>query len=168
MKLFMFLLVFLHVGSSDGKPIPGLTEIRSLYDESAKNKAAAEQLHKLLSEVNDQSAPVLVCYKGVAEMIQAKYVFSPVSKWSSFKKGKKLIEASLLRDTAGIEMRYLRFTIQTNLPGFLGYKHNIEEDKKFLLNRLDNINDRTLKLNVVKYLSASEYCSEEERKMLRQ
>lgn len=163
MKLFMFLLVFLYPGMK-----PELMEIRSLYEESAKSKAAAEQLQKLLSEVNDQSAPLLVCYKGVAEMIQAKYAFSPVSKWSSFKKGKKLIEASVVRDTAGIEMRYLRFTVQTNLPGFLGYKANIEEDKRFLLKKLDSINDRTLKLNVVKYLSASEYCSEDERKKLRQ
>ncbi|MES2454732.1 MAG: hypothetical protein V4594_04295 [Bacteroidota bacterium] len=168
MKRFVFLLVFLLSVkvSVRAANIPDLTEIRSLYDQSASSKTAARQLLEMLTKLDLQSDPLMVCYKGAAEMIQAKYAFSPISKLSSFRKGKLLIENAIARDRDGIEMRYLRFTIQTNLPGFLGYSGEIENDKQFLLKKLDVVNDKVLKNNIITYLSASKYCTEAERKKL--
>ncbi|EDM36686.1 hypothetical protein PBAL39_25500 [Pedobacter sp. BAL39] len=141
-------------------------ELRSLYWQAANSREAADQLMKALSAVDDQSEPLLVCYKGAAEMLQAKYVLNPFSKLSRFQKGKALIESAIKRDPEHFEMRFLRFSIQCNLPSFLGYNDWIETDKRMLIDRLGGLGDTAFKQDVIKYLSGSKYCTKEELKII--
>lgn len=141
-------------------------ELRSLYWEAATSKDAAGQLLKLLAPVNEQSEPLLVCYKGAAEMFQAKYLFNPISKLNRFQKGKVLIETAIRRDPEHLEMRFLRFSIQSNLPSFLGYNECIENDKQMLLKNIHELEDLTFKQNVIRYLVSSKHCTKEELKIL--
>lgn len=97
-------------------------------------------------------------------MMAAKYTLNPISKMNSFKKGKSLLEAAVKQDPAHLEIRFLRFSIQTNLPSFLGYDAHIQEDKRFLLKQVAATEDKDLKNKVIQYLSSSKYCTEEEKK----
>ena len=56
-------------------------------------------------------------------------------------------------DYNNIELRFLRLTIQDNVPAFLGYNQNIKEDKDFLYNQLNNITDKDLRKRIISYLS---------------
>lgn len=145
---------------------PDIQEIKNLFQASAKSKASANQLLKLLSTVNEASNPLLISYKGAAEMMQAKYVFSPISKIKRFNTGKHLIEEAVKRAPENLEIRFLRFAIQTNLPAFLGYNEHIPQDKKYLLSHVKTTKDKILKQNIEKYLSTSKYCTAEEKKGL--
>ncbi|SHE49929.1 hypothetical protein [Pedobacter caeni] len=145
---------------------PELREVKSLFEAAAHSKAAADQLLKILSVIGPSSPPVLICYKGVAEMMRCRYGFNPVNKFKRFKKGKVLIEEAVKKDPDNMEIRFLRFAIQTNLPGFLNYNDDIIKDKKHLLSNVKAIKDKKLKQDILKYLSASSYCSEEEKKGL--
>ncbi|HKG06320.1 MAG TPA: hypothetical protein VKB19_07680 [Pedobacter sp.] len=147
--------------------VPGVKEIRSLYNQSVTSRDAAMRLQQSLLRVDGDDDPLMVCYQGVAEMIQAKYVFSPISKIRSFKKGKALIEQAISRDVDGVEIRYLRFTIQTNLPRFLGYYNEVELDKKFLIAKTAALDDKQLKQQIIDYLSASVYCTDIEKKQIK-
>ena len=40
-------------------------------------------------------------------------------------KGKNHLKKCIKADNENIEIRYLRFTIQTNVPAFLGYSNSI-------------------------------------------
>ena len=141
-------------------------ELRSLYWQAANSRDAADQLLKVLSSVDDQSEPLLVCYKGAAEMLQAKYLMNPFSKLSRFQKGKTLIESAIKRDPEHLEMRFLRFSIQCNLPSFLGYKDWIETDKRMLIDKVGSLGDTAFRQNVIKYLAGSKYCTKEELKII--
>lgn len=166
MKMFMLLFSFFYLNFATATE-PAITELRTLYDQAASSKSAAKQLLTLLKPVDDQSNPLLICYKGAAEMMQAKYGLNPVNKLSRFKAGKELIEKAIKKAPEEAEIRFLRFTIQTNLPSFLGYNDNIKEDKELLLAKQDKLKDKVLKQNIAKYLSASKHCSEEEKKGLK-
>ncbi|WP_316839450.1 hypothetical protein [Pedobacter gandavensis] len=145
---------------------PEIEKVKSLFQASAKSKDAADQLLKLLSRVNESSAPLLISYKGAAEMMQAKYAFNPINKVKRFNNGKRLIEDAVKKAPEHMEIRFLRFAVQTNLPAFLNYNDAIQKDKKYLLSNLKTTKDKTLKQNIVKYLSTSKYCSAEEKKGL--
>ncbi|TDQ11595.1 hypothetical protein [Pedobacter metabolipauper] len=143
-----------------------LSELRDLFYRSATDKDSAEQFSRLLSPVHTKSSPLLVCYKGVAEMMEAKYGYNPFSKFSRFKKGRSYIEHAIKQDPENPEMRFLRFSIQTNLPSILGYNDDIDKDKLFLLSKVNELTDVNLKQNVIGYLTGSKYCTAEELKKI--
>jgi hypothetical protein len=44
----------------------------------------------------------------------------------------------VLRDWYNPEIRFLRFSVQSKVPFFLGYSSNLEEDAMIILNAIDN------------------------------
>lgn len=77
--------------------------------------------------------------------MMAKYVSNPFRKLSYFKGGKQLLEKCVSADTENAEIRYLRLTVQSNAPSFLGYNQSITVDKQFLLHAVYNLKDLVLK-----------------------
>ena len=146
----------------------GLAEIRALYSQAAFSKNVSEKLSLMLAKVDSLSEPFLICYKGASEMIEAKYLFNPFSKLNTFNKGKTLIELAVKRDTGNLEVRFLRFGIQVNIPSYMKYSNNIEEDKKLLISGIATVADPELKKNIVTYLSNPKFCTEEEIKKLKE
>ena len=57
---------------------------------------------------------------------------------------------------ANIELRYLRLTIQTNVPTFLGYCNKISSDKLFLFKEIERLKDKRLKTLIVAFLVQSD------------
>ncbi|WP_316767914.1 hypothetical protein [Pedobacter frigiditerrae] len=144
-----------------------IVALRKLYYEAATSKASSIKLTSMLTKVNEQSKALLICYKGAAQMMEAKYAFSPITKFSKFNKGKVAIEKAILKDPKQIEIRFIRFSIQTNLPFFLGYNEAIKTDKEMLINSINKIEDDNLKQNIVNYLLTSKYCTSDEIKRIK-
>lgn len=165
MKKVAFLMLLLFATKAYSAE-PEIEEVKILFEASAHSKHSADRLLNLLSAIDSSSPPLLICYKGAAEMMQAKYGFNPINKFRRFKKGKILIEEAVKKEPDNIEIRFLRFTIQTNLPAFLNYNDDIKKDKIHLLANLKTTKDKKLKQAIVKYLSSSRYCSTEEKKEL--
>ena len=146
---------------------PQAEELRILFYKSADDKNAAEKFSRVLKNIDVSSSPLLVCHKGVAEMMQAKHTFNPFNKLARFYKGRSLIEQSIKLYPVNLEQRFLRFSIQSNLPGFLGYNNEIETDKMILLNGLDDLKDQKLKERIVTYMIGSAKLTTTELKKLR-
>lgn len=162
------LLILLFIGNWSSKDAPELSTLRKLYYRAAVESSASTSLSKELKSVGPDSAPILLCYKGAAFMMEAKYAFNPITKLSRFSKGKKAIEEAIAKEPSNMEMRFIRFSIQTNLPGFLGYQGHIDSDKKKLLAGVANVTDKVLRENITAYLITSKKCTSEEIKKLQQ
>jgi ubiquinone/menaquinone biosynthesis C-methylase UbiE len=52
----------------------------------------------------------------------------PLSKYNNFKKGKTALDQLVKENSANVEIRYLRYVFQNELPSFLNYNNNIQED----------------------------------------
>jgi hypothetical protein len=133
-----------------------LTGIRGLYQRAPELKSDAMQLNQLMEQVGIDSAdPVLLCYKGANEMITAKYALNPFVKYKKVNTGKIMIQKAVCRDTLNLEMRFIRYSIQSSLPAFLGYRSQLESDERFLLNNTKKSKDTELKEMIHKYLSTA-------------
>ena len=86
-------------------------------------------------------------------MIKAKNAVNPISKYSFFKHGKILIETGLTRDSSSVESHFIRFSIQRNLPKFLGYNRNIVQDSLMIEKMLPDLQDGDLKFRITEYFS---------------
>jgi hypothetical protein len=128
-------------------------EARDAYFESSKGRIEASKFEKLFESVDNNAVPVLLCYNGAAEMLKARNAVNPISKYSFFKRGKMLIEEGLSRDTSFVESHFIRYSIQRNLPNFLGYNRNIVQDSLLIEKRLPYIQDSDLKFRITEYFS---------------
>ena len=166
MKLMLLMVsLFIH---QPAQTTPSLVEVRRLYQNSADSEDSLKKLSGILATIDNNSPEIVyLSYKGAATMMKAKYQINPFAKMDSFKNGKAIIEAALNKDTTAIEARYLRFTIQTNLPSFLNYSSNITNDKAFLLSNYPQIKDEELKKIIFHYLSTSKFCTEVELKKIK-
>ncbi|MGN6180304.1 MAG: hypothetical protein ACTHNW_14045 [Mucilaginibacter sp.] len=126
-------------------------QLREAYFKAAVNKDELVRLNHLLDTVGEHADQVILCYKGAAEMLKARYSVNPFKKMSFFNTGRNIIERSILKDTSCIEPRFVRFTIQHNLPGFLGYNQNIAQDSSFIANRAQRLTDTDLRNRIDNY-----------------
>ena len=123
-----------------------LMDLRSNFSKAVTQKEVCEEMINLLE--NDSSSSVNLAYLGAFQTIWAKHVGNPFSKLKTFKRGKKNIEQAVKNDPNNIEIRYLRYAVQKNAPGFLNYSKNLKEDKIFLEKNLDKIQSEELKKQV--------------------
>lgn len=119
---------FLHsVSSSPYHP----ANLRRHYEQAAADKAAGEKFYKLLADYKDRDGLVLA-YKGASEAIRARDA-SMFNKLTYVQDAAKTFEQAVSIDPQNPEIRFLRFSVESNLPPFLGLSKHVDEDKEMLL-----------------------------------
>ena len=106
--------------------------LRRHYEQAAADKAAGEKFYKLLADYKERDALVLG-YKGAAEAIRARDA-SMFNKLSYVQDAARTFEQAVGLDPQNPEIRFLRFSVESNLPAFLGLSKHVDEDKEMLLN----------------------------------
>ena len=87
-------------------------------------------------------------------MIEAKYAVNPINKLDKFNKGKSMIQSAIKLDSLDLEMRFIRFSVQNNLPAFLGYHDELSADRNFLQQHTSENGDIELKTMITQYLTS--------------
>ena len=82
-------------------------------------------------DYNDRDALVLA-YKGASEAIRARDA-SMFNKLTYVQDAVKTFEQAVGLDPQNPEIRFLRFSVESNLPAFLGLSKHVDEDKEMLL-----------------------------------
>ncbi|MEO6820106.1 MAG: hypothetical protein ABI266_06750 [Ginsengibacter sp.] len=132
---------------------PTVAKVRSLYAQTEKQENACKELIDILGPYNETNNPLFLGYKSSATMMMAKYVSNPFSKLSYFNRGKKMLEKAVNADKYNIELRSLRFLVQSNVPSFLGYNDDIDVDKTFIISNAHLVQDPELKKNIVYFMN---------------
>lgn len=105
--------------------------LRRHYEQAAASKEAGEKFYDLLHGYRDQNALVLG-YKAASEAIKARDA-SMLNKLTYVQQAARTFEQAVALAPENAEIRFLRFSVESNLPPFLGLSKHVEEDKSFLL-----------------------------------
>jgi hypothetical protein len=165
MKNLIVLFLFFHSAIFAGDI--QLNDVRLLFQKAATDKAACKKLIADLNQYNETDSTTFAAYKACATMMMANHCFNPFSKLSYFNDGRFLLEKCITHQSENIEVRYLRFTIQSSSPDFLGYNKSIHMDKNFLLNHYSTIKDQQLKNMIGSFLLSSEHLTTAEKQNLK-
>jgi hypothetical protein len=149
-----------------------LTEMRKQLDLAANDSKIADHFTERFKNLNEKTAqPLILGFKAISEMIQAKHAFSPISKVSHFKKGKRLLELAISKDASNPELIFFRYTTQVNVPAMLNYSANVKADRQLLVNFLKADakapKDADLHRRIKKYLISDKPGSAAETEMLK-
>ncbi|MGI4867497.1 MAG: hypothetical protein ACRYFZ_26495 [Janthinobacterium lividum] len=105
--------------------------LRRHYEQAAANKEAVDKFYDLLHNYSEQNALVLG-YKAASEAIKARDA-SMLNKLTYIQQSARTFEQAVTLEPANAEVRFLRFSVESNLPPFLGLSKHVDEDKAFLL-----------------------------------
>ena len=158
-----FLIFVLSCSNLIFAALPSVKEVRNLYEKAALESNSCTKIITLLDTYNEKNNALLAGYKACATMMMANYVINPYSKLSNFKEGKMLLEKCIKADNDNIELRFLRFSVQSKAPSFLGYHTSINSDKTFLINSIPSLNDSDLKQRIISFLKNSEHFTATEK-----
>jgi len=148
----MLCFLFLFSSTFVNAKVPAIKDVRIMLHNATSNEEACNKLISLLVPFNETNNPLLYGYRGGATMLMAKHAFNPFSKLSYFKKGKNMLENAIEADRNNIELRFLRYTIQTNVPGFLNYNSDKNIDRTFIYQSLPKLKDQDLHKIISAYL----------------
>jgi len=162
----VYLTVFIILWAITSKGGNEMIAIRNLFYQSIKISDSADVLRDRLKAINSNSNSELIAYKGMSDLMICYHSYNPYTKYKLFISGKKLLEQAIMKDPRNIELRFLRLTVQLNVPPFLGYSSNINEDKIAIFNGLKNLNDKDLFVRIYQYtMNAKKISSEEKQQM---
>lgn len=156
---FFILVLFILLNQISFANHIDIIELRSQYYQSLDNKKLANDFMKKMESLNVESDALLLAYKGMSYMLEANLSYNPYSKFNYFLKGKNLLEEAVKRNPWNVEIKFMRFCIQTSAPIFLGYANDIDTDKLFLISQWKQINDVDLKKKISNYMLETNRCS---------
>lgn len=125
----------------------GLDVVRANYSKLVSDKGLCKKMIAEFAEAKNNSATHLA-YLGGLQTIWANHLFSPISKFHTFKEGKKNIEQAIKKEPDNVELRFIRLSVQKNAPSFLRYKSNINEDTEFINENRHQIGSEILQKNI--------------------
>ena len=133
-----------------------LANIRQNIGEVFKTDTVCKRMLAAFEKTDISKSNLLLGYKGAVELGMGRHDPNVFKKMSWFGDGKEHLEKSIANDPQNLELRFLRLTIQTNMPAFLGYSENKEKDKAFVIENLEKAPSEEFKKRVRGFIKRAE------------
>ncbi|SNR73285.1 hypothetical protein SAMN06265371_11087 [Lutibacter agarilyticus] len=159
----MKILLFLFISVFSFKTSPVVEEVRNQFPEISSEEQADNFIEQLTKDASAEAKS----YIAAMNFMKSRFVKNPFTKLKYFKIGKKELDAVILNNPKNIEMRYIRYLMQKQIPGFLNYSDNIEEDFKLLSTQLVESNyNNTFKLKIINNMLLVSNLTDNEKEIL--
>lgn len=141
---------------------PNLKAIRKQLREAINDSKTTDSLYKSLSGIKNHTGIIDGFIAGL-QALKAKHAWNPYSKIKHINNCEKTFEKAVAADPHNIEIRFMRFSVEDSVPGFLGYKKNLAPDSEEIITQLEKKNygtaDKILTIEIIKYLANSRRCT---------
>ena len=125
--------------------------VRIGFYQATQNSKKAKPLSIIIKNFKSKSS-IIKAYEGANMAILAKTRWSPFSAIRLVKKAVKMLALAVIQSPQNLEIRFIRFAVQKNIPSFLNLSKNIEEDKKFIIENINSFNKNVLSNNMRNYI----------------
>lgn len=148
-----------------------ISRIRKDMLRAINSSKVTDSLYNSLQTINKKPA-LVVAYFGALEALKAKNSWNPYNKIKYLNLSSKTVQQAVNLSPDDMEIRFVRFSIQKNLPHFLGLNKDLDSDKNQILHQLKQKNygsaDTLFVLNIIKFIIDSKQCSPQEISFLHQ
>lgn len=163
--LHLLLLFFCSEASAQSLP-----QVRAAFVRALKSKQVTDSLYNSLNSTKDKS-PVLEAYTGSANAMRALHAWNPYFKIKYAGDAEQCFSVAIKKDPHNIEIRFLRFSMEHYVPGFLGFSKNLQADKAELLTQLHagryGTADAATVKAIMEFLVQSKRCTTQEDDFLK-
>lgn len=163
---YLLLPVWLHMSSTlmkyDGVDQPNLHSIRQSLISALDSQIVTDSLYNNLTSIHNRS-PLINGYIGAVQALKAKHTWNPYYKIKYLNAAETTFKSAVINDPHNIEIRFMRFSIEHYVPGFLGYNKNLIADKDEIIKQVEKKYyaqaDKPLVKTIISFLIASNRCS---------
>lgn len=138
MRLLFIPCFLLYYAPSIGSIINDIDQVRLAFNLAVEDGKKASILYDQLSQMKPANNTLHYAYLGATEALLAKHSINPFSKLSYVNSALVKLNKAVVLNSTNIEIRYMRFSVEVNMPAYLGYSKHIGEDKLVLLEGLKN------------------------------
>jgi hypothetical protein len=146
-----------------------ILEVRELLTDSGENKEKSTKLYDKIGNYSGDNA-VLIAYKAAAYALKAKYATNPFKKLKFIKTSSKFFDEAVQRDDKNLEIRFVRFAVETKTPAKVNLSKHVEEDKNILIQAIRDYPKSGIEPDLARkardFLKQYCKCSEEEVKTM--
>lgn len=169
MKFFVLVAVLVMNTLLAISSVNSIDDIRKKYQLAVYDSKVANALSDKLSKIDNPDALTLA-YKACTEALKAKHAWNPYNKLDYMNSFDKIITEAVLKSSDDIEIRFLRYSVQLNVPKYLGLSKNLVEDKSmivslFLQKKFKN-KDKVLITEIYQFMLKSKVLSNAEREQM--
>lgn len=147
-----------------------LQEVRQGFHDVVFEPKLTKQFHSQLAE-SENSTPELQAYRAVSEAMMARVVWNPVSKLAQVIKYAGMMEEVVEANPDNIEVRFLRLSIEYNIPRFLGMSKHLDEDANMIISNLSDVAsmniDPTYGRYILDFLIKTDLCSYQQLRVMK-
>ena len=141
---------------------PNVHVIRKLLVSALNSKKTTDSLYTNLGALKSPSA-LVNGYMGTLQALKAKHAWNPYFKIKYLNDSQSTFKTAVSRDPHNIEIRFMRFSIEHNVPGFLGYNKNLVADRQEIVKQVDKKYyaqaDKQLVKTIILFLIESKRCT---------
>jgi hypothetical protein len=114
---------------------PNLAEIRREYQRAVANGSLVGPMLDSLSGLADRY-PLVLGFVGALETLKARDLWLPLDKLEWSRRSQATLARAVALAPNHVEVRFLRYSIQLGLPGYLYLSQHLAEDKAAILQLL--------------------------------
>ncbi len=143
--------------------------VRRQLIQALDDKALTDSLYNTFAAMKNRSA-TFTGYLAAAEALKAKHSWNPYYKIKYINQAEDNLRQAIIQEPHNIEIRFIRFSIEHNVPGFLGYNKNLDDDRQEMIKLIDTRRyaaDKDLEVTIIKFLLDSDRCTPAESAGLR-
>lgn len=115
-----------------------IQEIRELFAEASEGYPQAQKFLKALRSIKGQEErPLFWAYQAAGLALQARDSWNPLEKLSLIRKASHRFAEAIEKDANNVEIRFLRFSIESNTPSILGFNEHVDEDIAWIIDNIE-------------------------------
>lgn len=128
-----------------------LTEIRNEYFYASFGSELIEGFNNKLLKIKKRT-PIIVAYDAATKAVMTRTTWNWFKKLDYLDESRDLFEEAVKEDPKNVEIRFLRFTVEERIPGYLGYSDHMEIDKVVILKYLENYDSKKIAPEISNFL----------------
>ena len=146
--IILFLCTFPKVTNASGD----FDHIRKVFHQAVfRSEAVPEYIGLIEAEKNNEN-PLFTAYLAASMALQARETWNPMSKISYVGKYRQLIKEAIENDMENLEIRFLRYAIEFNLPKLIRSESLMDEDKKQISSGIHEIDSFEVDESFILYI----------------
>lgn len=156
---------------TDDATEPNLHVIRKLLVTAITSSKTTDSLYNNLGNIKNRTS-LINGYMGTLQALKAKHTWNPYYKVKYLNDAEKTFKNAVTGDPSNIEIRFMRFSVEHNVPGFLGYTKNLVADRTEIIKQIEHKHyssaDVALVKTIITFLIDSKRCTPAEHTILTQ
>ncbi|MEO3403989.1 hypothetical protein AAFN85_08810 [Mucilaginibacter sp. CAU 1740] len=148
---------------------PDLKVLRKQMVIAVEKGKTTDSLYNNLSNLKEKNG-ITNGFIAALLALKAKYAWNPYSKVKYLNRSEKLFKQAVAADPHNMEIRFMRFSIEHNVPSFLGFNKDLATDAEDIIAQLEKKNygtaDKELTIAIIKFLLHSKRCTAAQNQVL--